>query len=54
MRNHLKPLKKIKATYDKDMLNLLSSEMLNVPGIKNTKEIQRCFQRIAHKYAETT
>lgn len=53
MRNHLKPLKKTKAKYDKDMLNLLSSEMLNTPGIKNTKEIQRCFQRMAHEYAET-
>ena len=53
MRNHLKPLKKTKAKYDKDMLNLLSSEMVNTPGIKNTKEIQRCFQRMAHEYAET-
>ena len=27
--------------------------MLNMPGIKNTKAIQRCFQRMAHEYAET-
>ena len=50
MRNPLKPLKKIKAKY---MLNLLISHMLNIPGIKNTKEIQRCFQAMAHEYAET-
>ena len=54
MRNPLKPLKKIKAKYDKAMLNLLIGHMLNIPGIKNTKEIQRCFQRMAHEYAETT
>jgi len=48
----LKPLKKINANYDKAMLNLLSSEMLNVPAIKNTKEIQQCFQLMAHEHAE--
>ena len=53
MQKGLKPLKEIKDTYNKDLLNLLIGQMLNMPGIKNTKEIQRCFQRMAHEYAET-
>ena len=53
MRKDLKPLKKIKDKYDEDMFEVLVSEMLNVPEIKHTKEIQRCFQAMAHEYAET-
>jgi hypothetical protein len=52
MRNPLKPLKKIKAKYNKDMLNVLIGQILNLPGIKNTKEIQQCFQLMAHEHAE--
>jgi len=52
MKNPLKPLKEINANYDKAMLNLLIGHILNMPGITNTKEIQRCFQRMVHEYAE--
>ena len=54
MQKDLKPLKEIKDKYDEDMFEVLVSEMLNMPEIKHTKEIQRCFQRMAHEYAETT
>ena len=49
----MKPLKKINANYDKEKFSLLIGQMLNIPEIKNTTEIQRCFQRMAHEYAET-
>ena len=53
MRNPLKPLKEIEAKYDKDMLKLLISQIHNVPAIRNTIEVQRCFQSMAHRhYAE--
>ena len=52
MRNPLKPLKKIEAKYDKDMLKLLISQIHNVPAIRNTMEIQQCFQLMAHEHAE--
>ena len=52
MQKGLKPLKEIKDKYDEDMFEVLVSEMLNVPEIKHTKEIQRCFQAMAHEYSE--
>ena len=54
MQKGLKPLKKIKDKYDEDMFEVLVREMLNVPEIKHTKEIQRCFQAMAHEYSEAT
>ena len=52
MQKLLKPLKKIEDKYDEDTLKLLISQIHNVPAIKNTKEIQQCFQLMAHEHAE--
>ena len=54
MWKDLKPLKEINDKYDEDMFEVLVSEMLNLPKIKHTKEIQRYFQAMAHEYSEAT
>ena len=52
MQKLLKPLKKIEDKYDEDTLKLLISQIHNVPAISNTRELQQCFQLMAHEHAE--